>query len=108
MFTLITVIHVIVCLFLMLTVLLQAGKGGGMGIAFGGGGGAAGQVFGGRGAGGFLEKLTAGTAVVFMLTSGVLAWHASQIDNSRLKAYSEEQKQAAAAKKKHEEEENKK
>ena len=36
MSTLITILHVIVCLFLMLTVLLQSGKGGGMGGAFGG------------------------------------------------------------------------
>ena len=31
--TLLTVLHVIVCVFLILVVLLQAGKGGGMGIA---------------------------------------------------------------------------
>ena len=35
MVTLITIIHVFACLFLILVVLLQAGKGGGMGIAFG-------------------------------------------------------------------------
>ena len=33
MTTFLTVIHVIVCVFLMLTVLLQSGKGGGMGAA---------------------------------------------------------------------------
>ena len=33
--TLVTILHVLVCIFLMLTVLLQAGKGGGMGAAFG-------------------------------------------------------------------------
>ena len=35
MVTLITIVHVFVCFFLILVVLLQAGKGGGMGIAFG-------------------------------------------------------------------------
>ncbi len=57
MSTLVTVLHVIVCLFLMLTVLLQSGKGGGMGAAFGGGNAA--TVFGGSGASGFLKRLTA-------------------------------------------------
>ena len=37
MSTIVTIVHVLVCIFLMLTVLLQAGKGGGMGAAFGGG-----------------------------------------------------------------------
>src|SRR5438477_6966553 len=89
MVTLITIVHVFVCFFLILVVLLQAGKGGGMGIAFGSS--TSSQVFGGRGAGSFLEKLTAGTAVVFMLTSITLAWFASQSDSARL------QKMAAAA-----------
>src|SRR5260370_36380688 len=82
MVTLITIIHIFVCLFLILVVLLQAGKGGGMGIAFGSS--TSSQVFGGRGAGSFLEKLTAGTAIVFMLTSITLAYFASQTDSARL------------------------
>jgi preprotein translocase subunit SecG len=82
MVTLITVFHVLACLFLILVVLLQAGKGGGMGTALGGQTSA--QVFGGRGAGTFLERLTAGTAVVFMLTSMTLAYFASQSDSARL------------------------
>src|SRR5258706_11251669 len=83
MVTFITIIHVFACLFLVLVVLLQAGKGGGMGVAFGSGTSAA--VFGGRGAGSFLEKLTAGTAIVFMLTSMTLAFYASRTDSSGLK-----------------------
>ena len=51
MVTFITIIHVFVCIFLMLVVLLQAGKGGGMGVAFGSSTSSA--VFGGRGAGSF-------------------------------------------------------
>src|SRR6516225_7443896 len=82
MVTFITVIHVFVCLFLILVVLLQAGKGGGMGVAFGSATSSA--VFGGRGAGSFLEKLTAGTAIIFMLTSMSLAYFASQSDSARL------------------------
>src|SRR5207302_8364448 len=96
MITLVTIIHVIACLFLMLVVLLQAGKGGGVGIAFGGGGQ---QVFGGRGAGGFLEKMTAGTAVVFMLTSVTLAYSASKVESTRLQELSERHKKEAENKK---------
>src|SRR2546430_11365344 len=91
MITLITIVHVMACLFLILVVLLQAGKGGGMGVAFGSGTSAA--VFGGRGAGSFLEKLTAGSALVFMLTSMTLALYASRSDSSRLKKRSDESPQ---------------
>ena len=68
---LVKILHVIVCLFLMLTVLLQAGKGGGMGAAFGGGS-SMGTVFGGSGAGNFLRRLTVGAAIIFMVTSTAL------------------------------------
>jgi preprotein translocase subunit SecG len=67
--TFLTVIHVIVCVFLILVVLLQQGKGGGLSSM--GGGGA--QVFGGRGAGNFMTRLTAICATVFMFTSLTLA-----------------------------------
>src|SRR6476661_5233831 len=101
MVTLITIIHIFVCLFLILVVLLQAGKGGGMGMAFGSS--TSSQVFGGRGAGSFLEKLTAGTAIIFMCTSMTLAFFASRADDVRL------QKLTAAkqAKQKVEDEKNK-
>jgi preprotein translocase subunit SecG len=91
MITFITIIHVFVCLFLILVVLLQAGKGGGMGVAFGSGTSAA--VFGGRGAGSFLERLTAGTAIVFMLTSMTLAYYASKSESAGLKKRSEDAQQ---------------
>jgi preprotein translocase subunit SecG len=74
--TLVTILHVIVCIFLILTVLLQAGKGGGMGAAFGGGT-SMGTVFGGSGAGNFLRRLTVAAAVIFMLSSMTLAWMAT-------------------------------
>src|SRR5204862_7440812 len=78
-----TIVHIIVCVFLILVVLLQAGKGGGMGIAFGGGGGSQ-TVFGSSGAGNFLTRLTSITAVIFMITSLVLAHNSSQQDSKRL------------------------
>ena len=71
----ITVIHVLVCIFLILVILLQAGKDAGMGASFGGGG--SGTVFGGRGAGSFLGKVTAICAGVFFLTSLSLSFAAS-------------------------------
>jgi preprotein translocase subunit SecG len=73
--TLITIIHVLVCVFLILVVLLQSGRSGGMGAALGG---ASGQVFGGRGAGNFLAKMTTGAAVTFFLTSLVVSVLSSQ------------------------------
>src|SRR5690242_20717579 len=98
MLTLITVVHVLVCIFLCLVILLQAGRGGGMGVAFGAGTSSA--VFGGKGAGSFLEKLTVGSAVVFMLTSVALAFMASQTDSKRLENLTaQRQHQKAAAKK---------
>jgi preprotein translocase subunit SecG len=68
----IVILHVIVCVFLIAVVLLQRGKGAQVGAVFGGGGGA--TMFGGRGAGNFLTKLTAGAAIVFMVTSLTLAY----------------------------------
>jgi preprotein translocase subunit SecG len=67
-----TVLHVIACLFLIVIVLLQRGKGAEMGAMFGGGAGA--TVFGSRGAGNFLTRMTTAAAVVFMLTSLTLAY----------------------------------
>lgn len=99
MITFLTVIHVTVCLFLVLVVLLQAGKGGGMGIAFGGGGGSQ-TVFGSSGAGNFLTRLTSITALVFLLTSLGLAHFSSQQDSKRLQRLGErkaEQKKAEDA-----------
>ena len=66
-----TVLHVIACLFLMLVVLVQPGKSGGLGAFTGA---AAQQVFGGRGAGNFLTKTTWITATVFFLSSLSLAY----------------------------------
>ena len=55
-----TVLHVLACLFLIVIVLLQRGKGAEMGAVFGGGAGA--TVFGSRGAGNFLTRMTTAAA----------------------------------------------
>jgi preprotein translocase subunit SecG len=77
-----TVVHVICCVFLMLVVLIQPGKSGGMG-AFGGSG--AQQVFGGRGAGNVLTKTTWVTASIFFATSVSLAYLSTSTDESLAK-----------------------
>ena len=67
----VTIIHVLVGIFLILVVLLQSGKGGGIGAGLGGGSSTG--VFGARGANTFLSRVTAGCAIVFFLTSMTLA-----------------------------------
>lgn len=74
MASVIIVIHIIVCFALILIVLLQTGKGAEMGAAFGG---ASQTIFGSSGPAGFLGKLTAGAAIVFMVTSLSLAYFSS-------------------------------
>jgi len=69
---LVIVLHIIVCLALIMIVLLQTGKGADMGAAFGGG--SSQTLFGSTGASTFLGKATTVAAVVFMLTSLVLAY----------------------------------
>src|SRR3982751_3250777 len=93
MSTLLTVLHVIVCFFLILTVLLQRGKGGGMGAAFGGGNAA--TVFGASGASSFLKRLTAVAGTIFMITSMVLAFIASHNSADALEKFGEEQQKLA-------------
>lgn len=68
--TLILAVHYFVCMFLIVVILLQAGKGADIGAVFGGG---SSTVFGSRGAATFLSKLTTVMAVVFLLTSISLA-----------------------------------
>ncbi len=70
MYTLATVIHVVVCFLMIGAILLQAGKGAEIGAAFGG---SSQTVFGSRGPGTFLSKVTVAAAIIFMLTSLGLA-----------------------------------
>ncbi|MBX7112889.1 MAG: preprotein translocase subunit SecG [Myxococcaceae bacterium] len=62
-----SVVHVLLCIFMIFVILLQPGKDAGMGAALGGG--AATTAFGGRGAVTFLSKITAVCASAFFLTS---------------------------------------
>ena len=71
MYAAVLVIHLLVCLGLIATVLVQSGKGGG--LAGGAFGGATQTVFGGRGATDFVTRATIGLGVTFFLTSLALA-----------------------------------
>ncbi len=70
MYTLVVILHLIVCLFLIFIILIQSSKGAEMGAAFGG---STQTLFGSRGAATFMNKLTTIAAIVFMLTSLSLA-----------------------------------
>jgi preprotein translocase subunit SecG len=74
MYTAIIILHVIVSITLILIILLQTGKGTDIGAVFGGG--SSQTLFGSSGPTSFLGKLTAGAAIVFMLTSLFLAYFA--------------------------------
>src|SRR6266481_3029931 len=74
-FTLILVVDVIVALCIIGLVLLQHGKGADVGAAFGSG--ASGSLFGASGSANFLSRTTAILAVVFFVTTFVLAYLAS-------------------------------
>jgi preprotein translocase subunit SecG len=65
--TLITVFHIVIAVLLVITVLLQPGKGGDLGSMFGGG--MSDSIFGSSGAVPFLTKTTRVLAVLFIVTS---------------------------------------
>jgi preprotein translocase subunit SecG len=75
MITLVTIIHIIVCFFIIIVVLLQSGTSGDIAAAFGGMGSQ--TAFGPRGAASALSKATTWSAVIFVLTSITLSIYAS-------------------------------
>ncbi len=83
MYTLLLVLHLIVCICLVAVVLVQSGKGGG--LAGGAFGGATQTVFGGRGATDFITRATIGLGIVFFVTSLSLALMTSKgaVGNTR-------------------------
>src|SRR5436309_11461572 len=70
-YTLLTIVHVLVCLFLIVVVLLQSGKAADLAGAFGGMGSQ--TAFGPRGSATLLSKATTISAVLFMVTSLTLS-----------------------------------
>jgi preprotein translocase subunit SecG len=77
--TLLTIVHVLVCLFLVGIVLLQHGKGADIGATFGG---SSQSLFGTEGPLPLLNKITTAVAIIFMLTSVTLAYISSETSTS--------------------------
>jgi preprotein translocase subunit SecG len=97
MIYLLTVIHVIVCLFLIGVILLQQGKSADLAGAFGGQGSQ--TAFGPRGAANLLTRLTTWAAVIFMLTSIGLTVMMSHSSNDRSVLHGSPASQSTPAKK---------
>ncbi|MGH9628551.1 MAG: preprotein translocase subunit SecG [Bryobacteraceae bacterium] len=82
---LLTIVHVIVCVFLVIVVLLQSGKAADLAGAFGGMGSQ--TAFGPRGAATVLSKATTISAALFMITSlslSVMATRRADVGSSVL------------------------
>jgi preprotein translocase subunit SecG len=81
--SILNVFHILICLFLILAILVQQSRGGGLSGSLGAG---STQVFGGRGSANFMTRLTSIMAVGFMVTSMVLAYLSSAGDRD-MKAF---------------------
>jgi preprotein translocase subunit SecG len=71
MYGFVLTVHVLICFLMIVVILLQSGKGGGLAGAFGGGASTA--VFGGRGATTVLTRATMVLGILFFMTSLTLA-----------------------------------
>ncbi len=76
---LLLIIHIVVCLFLVVIVLLQHGKGADIGATFGG---SSQSLFGTEGPLPLLNKITTAAAIIFMLTSVTLAYTSARKSRS--------------------------
>ncbi len=72
----IVAVHIVVCLFIIIVVLLQSGKSGDISAAFGGQGSQ--TAFGPRGAASALSRATTWSAIAFMITSITLSVYATR------------------------------
>ncbi len=80
--TFLYVLHFLVCFILIGVVLLQRGKGQDLGASLGGG--SANTIFGSRGAGNFLTRITTASAIIFMGTSLTLSYLGYKSSDVRL------------------------
>ena len=76
MYQFVLIVHIIAAVCLIVLVLVQQGKGATVGATFGAG--ASQTIFGSRGAGSFLLRLTLGFVLVFFATSVTLNWMSSR------------------------------
>ena len=72
MIAILLVLHILVAVFLVVSILLQSGQAGGLSGALGGGGSQ--TLFGGRGAATFLSRATTYLGAAFLLVSLLLAF----------------------------------
>jgi len=75
-------LHIVVSIALIIIVLLQMGKGAEVGASFGAG--ASQTILGASGGANFMSKVTAGAAVIFMLTSLSLAYFYGSPESSSI------------------------
>src|SRR5216684_1364128 len=80
-YTILLIIHVLACIFLVTVVLLQQGKGSDVSAVFGG---SSQTLFGSSGAGNLLTKLTSASAAIFMITSLTLTYGAAKQNTKSL------------------------
>lgn len=80
LYNILLIIQILVAIGIIGLVLIQHGKGADAGAAFGGG--ASGTVFGSKGSGNFLTKLTTGLAIIFFSNSLMLAWLVAHPDGT--------------------------
>lgn len=80
LYNILLIVQILVAVGIIGLVLIQHGKGADAGAAFGGG--ASGTVFGSRGSGNFLTKLTTVLAIVFFANSLFLAWLVAHPDSA--------------------------
>lgn len=76
--TFLLALHIILSVVIVIVILMQSGQGGGLGAGFSNAAAMGQEVFGGRGAAGFLEKATVALGTAFMVTSMALAWYSSK------------------------------
>lgn len=74
--TIVLTIHIVLAVVIIALVLMQQGKGAGMGASFGSG--ASGTVFGSQGSVSFFTKITSLCIMLFFVTSLLLAWVAQR------------------------------
>ena len=86
--TFVTIIFVAVALFMVLSILLQSGRGGGLGAALGGG--SSQSVFGGSGGADFVARLTQAFAAIFMISAMYLAYSSAHAGSDFLRSRSKE------------------
>jgi preprotein translocase subunit SecG len=95
MIAVISAIHVFACVALIVSILLQSGKGGGLAGAFGAG--SSQTLFGGRGAATFLTRASTVMAVVFFLTSLTLGLTSARQTSAVARSLTQEDARRRAA-----------